>query len=411
MTNQPKIPYGKPLSPSKRSTAVGGHRGPKCTEKAALNQPCATTGSQAAQPSTAGHRWVAVLLTLALSGALVACSSSSHSANVAATQSTSEPATLQSPSASATPQPTSAPATSASSSPALATNIEDLQEAADSEPYDTEGVAQVNGVSYPDSHGAQFCFGSNERQWTYVLGRKYSSLEGTIGLSDNSVSTAKIRFEVLTDGRLVYSKDLQVGQSAVLNVPVTNVLQLELDTILLTQTGGCGAATGEWADMQVVGPSASATPQPTSAPATSASSSPALATNIEDLQEAADSEPYDTEGVAQVNGVSYPDSHGAQFCFGSNERQWTYVLGRKYSSLEGTIGLSDNSVSTAKIRFEVLTDGRLVYSKDLQVGQSAVLNVPVTNVLQLELDTILLTQTGGCGAATGEWADMQVVGP
>jgi len=134
-------------------------------------------------------------------------------------------------------------------------------------------------------------------------------------------------------------------------------------------------------------------------------------TSLQDLQPGADTEPYDTLGVAEVNGVSYPQSQGAQFCFGSHERKWTYVLERKYSSLQGTIGLSDNSVSTAKIEFNVLTDGRLVYSKDLQVGQSATLNVPVANALQLELDTILLTQDGGCGAATGEWADVQAVGP
>jgi NPCBM/NEW2 domain len=254
MTNQPNVPYGDPLGPGKRSVAVGSHRGPNRTEKAALDQPRATTGSQAARHAAARHRWVAVLLTVALAGALVACGSGGHSANVAATQSTSAPAALRTLSAPATPQPASAPATPVSSGPALATDVEDLQEAADSEPYDTEGVAQVNGVSYPDSLGAQFCFGSNERKWTYVLGRKYSSLQGTIGLSDNSVSTAEIRFQILADGRLVYSKDLQVGQSAALNVPVTNVLQLELDTILLTQAGGCGAATGEWADIQVVGP-------------------------------------------------------------------------------------------------------------------------------------------------------------
>jgi NPCBM/NEW2 domain-containing protein len=134
-------------------------------------------------------------------------------------------------------------------------------------------------------------------------------------------------------------------------------------------------------------------------------------TYIEDLQPTADSEPYDTQGVAQVNGVSYPHSEGAQFCFGSNERKWTYVLGRQYSSLQGTIGLSDNSVSDAKIEFDVLADGRLIYSKDLQVGQSATLNVPVTNVLQLGLNTTLLSQDGGCGAATGEWANIHVVGP
>jgi hypothetical protein len=210
-------------------------------------------GSRAVQHAAARRRWVAVLLTMALSGTLVACSSGSHSSNSpAATQSTSAPAALGTTSAPAT-ETTSAPATQ-SSSPALATYIEDFQATPDSDPYDTQGVAQVNGVSYPHSQGAQFCFGSNERKWTYVLGRKYSSLQGTIGLSDNSVATAKIRFEILADGRLVYSRDLQVGQSAPLNVPVSNVLQLELDTILLTHDGGCGAATGEWADIHAVGP-------------------------------------------------------------------------------------------------------------------------------------------------------------
>ena len=134
-------------------------------------------------------------------------------------------------------------------------------------------------------------------------------------------------------------------------------------------------------------------------------------TPIGNLQETTTSEPYDSQGVAQVNGVSYTNALGAQFCFGNNERQWTYVLERKYSLLQGTIGLSDNSVSSAKIRFRVFADGRQVYSKDLQVGQSVKLNVPVSNVLQVELDTILLTQDGGCGAATAEWADLQVVGP
>jgi hypothetical protein len=131
-------------------------------------------------------------------------------------------------------------------------------------------------------------------------------------------------------------------------------------------------------------------------------------TYVEDLQQAADNEPDDGEGIAEVNGTSYEHSRAAQFCFGSKERKWVFVLERKYTSFQGVIGLTDNSVSTAKIRFKVFADGQLIYSKDLQVGQSATLDIPVTNVLQLGLDTILLTQDGGCGAATGEWADISV---
>lgn len=202
-------------------------------------------GGQAIRQGAAWRGRAAALLTMTLLVTLVACGSGSHSpSSLATTQSASAPAAIRT---------TSAPATQLSG-PALVTYIEDLQATPDSEPYDTQGVAQVNGVSYLHSQGAQFCFGSNERKWTYVLGRKYSSFQGTIGLSDNSVSTAKIRFQILADGQLVYSKDLQVGQSAPLNVPVTNVLQIELDTILLTQDGGCGAATGEWADIHAVGP-------------------------------------------------------------------------------------------------------------------------------------------------------------
>lgn len=197
------------------------------------------------------HRLAAILLTLTLPGALAACGSAGNSANTPTTTRSATAVAAKTP--VATTGAASAPATpTLATSPAAATSIEDLQTTTDSEPYDTQGVAEVNGVSYPDSLGAQFCFGSNERMWTYVLERKYSVLQGTIGLSDNSDAAAKIRFEVLADGRLVYSKDLQVGQSAQLNVPVSNVLQLGLDTILLTQVGGCGQATGEWADAQVV---------------------------------------------------------------------------------------------------------------------------------------------------------------
>jgi NPCBM/NEW2 domain len=256
MTDQPKVSCDGPLGNRNGSTAVGNHKRPGSPGKAALAERCATIGDQATQHAAARHRWVAALLILALSGALVGCSSGSHSPNAsAAVKPASGPASTGSPAAPASTGSPAAPASpSSSGSPALVTYIEDLQPTADSEPYDTQGVAQINGVSYPHSQGAQFCFGSNERKWTYVLGRKYSFLQGTIGLSDNSVSTAKIEFDVLADGRLVYSKDLQVGQSTALNVSVTNVLQLGLNTTLLTQDGGCGAATGEWANIHVVGP-------------------------------------------------------------------------------------------------------------------------------------------------------------
>src|SRR5208283_827458 len=110
-----------------------------------IDQPkvsCATIGGQATRHAAARHRWVAALLTLALSGALAGCGSGSQSPNAeAAVKPASGPASTGSPAAPASPGSATAPAStgspaapvspSSSGSPALVTYIEDLQPTAD----------------------------------------------------------------------------------------------------------------------------------------------------------------------------------------------------------------------------------------------------------------------------------------
>jgi hypothetical protein len=160
-------------------------------------------------------------------------------------------------------------------------------------------------------------------------------------------------------------------------------------------------------------PSAAARPpgsvSPAAAPAPAVTTSAAAATYVDALPTAADSQPYNSQGVAQVNGVSYPHALGAGFC-PDGDLTWIYVLGRKYTTLQGVIGLTDESPSTAVVRFEVLTDGQTVYSKDLQVGQSATLNIPIGNALQLELHSIAMNGDAKCNGAQAEWANVRAVG-
>src|SRR6266568_3742663 len=181
--------------------------------------------------------------------------------------------------------------------------------------------------------------------------------------------------------------------------------------------GGGGGGGGANVNLNLPGASQNASSQVVAVPATttpadssmstdgpSSGAAASLTTALKDLPSANDSDPTDSGGVAQINGQTYADATGAQFCFGGTERKWTYVLERKYATLQGTVGLSDNSVPDAKIRFEVLVDGRSVYSKDLQVGQSAAVSVSVSGALRLELHSMLLTNSGGCGGSTAEWA-------
>jgi len=121
-----------------------------------------------------------------------------------------------------------------------------------------------------------------------------------------------------------------------------------------------------------------------------------------------DTDLYDTRGVANINGVVYTNSQGAQFCFGSTQRNWKYDLGRRYGSFLTTIGLNDNSNAKAVVRYEIFADERLLYSKDVSLGKSYSVDVSVKDVLRMRLVSTLLTTEGVCGEATAEWGDARL---
>lgn len=155
-----------------------------------------------------------------------------------------------SPEASPTgpPLPKTAPA-----APVTTAYLNELPYTPDSDPYDTRDTANINGNTYPRSQGAQFCFGSNRRNWEYNLGRKYRTFRATLGLDDNSERDAVVRFEVFADGRSIYRQDAHLRQAFPVNAPVNGALRLQLVSTLLSKEGGCGGATSEWGDARVEG--------------------------------------------------------------------------------------------------------------------------------------------------------------
>lgn len=136
-----------------------------------------------------------------------------------------------------------------------------------------------------------------------------------------------------------------------------------------------------------------------------------LTTYVEELPYTADSDPYDNRDIAQINGKSYPHSQAAQFCFGSHVRTWSYTLNRSYNHFRATVGLSDNSAAGAVIRFEVLADGRSVFTRDMERGQAAVIDLPVKDILTTTLVSTLLSEEGGCGRASAEWGEVRAERP
>ena len=136
--------------------------------------------------------------------------------------------------------------------------------------------------------------------------------------------------------------------------------------------------------------------------------SPSMITYIEDLPYTADSDPYDNRNIAHIDGRSYCHSQAAQFCFGSRERKWDYTLGRSYSHLRATVGLSDDSAAAAVVKFDILANGHSIFTKEMQRGQAVAIDLPVQNILTVTLISTLLSDEGSCGRATAEWAEVRV---
>ena len=111
-----------------------------------------------------------------------------------------------------------------------------------------------------------------------------------------------------------------------------------------------------------------------------------------------------------MNGVDYAHAISAQLDCSSTDT-YQYDLGRHFRSLTSKVGLSDNSVNTAKVLFEVIVDGRKVFSQNTTLGKPVALNVDVTGVLRLQVDATITNSCDSMGpSSTAVWADAELFG-
>ncbi|HEU5150993.1 MAG TPA: PASTA domain-containing protein [Iamia sp.] len=110
-------------------------------------------------------------------------------------------------------------------------------------------------------------------------------------------------------------------------------------------------------------------------------------------------------GEVEVNGETFPNS----LYYGAYESDCTaeYNLGRDWERFKATVGLSDDSESTAQVRFEVLVDGTSLFNEVLGLGATAEVDVDVSGGLRLVLR---ITSLDDYQDADGVWGDARLVG-
>lgn len=115
--------------------------------------------------------------------------------------------------------------------------LTDMTAVAQSDGYaDTETkTVEINAKQYLQSlswgcdneYADSYC-GSEGISAEYNLSRSYRRFQTTVGLGDTSPSEALFTFRVLGDGRVLYEKQLGLGQEQAIDVDVTGVLRLRL---------------------------------------------------------------------------------------------------------------------------------------------------------------------------------------
>ena len=229
-----------------------------------------TDGKVAISRSTAVLACVLLVLFGAVSGGIVTHIGSQIRSGQGATEDPSATAAVPSatpsmPTPSITPSPSEGNSTSPtpSPSPSPSPTPEPSEESTTSEETsDTSNSHRLTSLE-PLNSGTSFSIGNatvNTQQYTqsilfggcwscgaeYNIERTWETFEATIGIDDNAEFDADVTFQVRTDGDLIASETLSLGESQEISVDIKNALRLRID---VETTGEFGRSwTAVWAD-------------------------------------------------------------------------------------------------------------------------------------------------------------------
>ncbi|MFG2164758.1 NPCBM/NEW2 domain-containing protein [Micromonospora chersina] len=107
--------------------------------------------------------------------------------------------------------------------------------------------------------------------------------------------------------------------------------------------------------------------------------------------------------AATVSGKRYEQSVVASTCFATNDETESFNLGKRYTRFKATVGVADTAPNDYRTRFTVLVDGEAVFQRELALGNTAAVDVPLTGALRLMLKVESVGLTSCDDAAV--WAE------
>jgi len=224
-------------------------------------------------------------------------------------------------------------------------------------------------------------------------------------------------YEVVSKASPIVGKTIEAGSAVVLTVPVPpgtlpdvmgsvfakakrdlESYGIEVTVIEVLQEG---------TDQQVIDQVPKGGDPFTTAVTLTVSRQPAIVF-VADLDTVDSGDIYDFDtGAAQVNGTVYTRSV-LIYPYNSGGAFVEYDLARRYLRLRGLVGPVDQVSAESTFKIEIFVDGTKVYDQTLGLGQTAPIDIDVTNVLRLRIQVTRLSGKGGAGDVA--FADLQILG-
>ncbi|MEU9829633.1 NPCBM/NEW2 domain-containing protein [Micromonospora chersina] len=107
--------------------------------------------------------------------------------------------------------------------------------------------------------------------------------------------------------------------------------------------------------------------------------------------------------AATVSGKRYEQSVVASTCYATNDGTESFNLGKRHTRFHATVGVADDAPDDNRTRFTVLVDGEAVFRRELGLGDTAAVDVPLTGALRLILKVESVGLTSCDDAAV--WAE------
>ncbi len=120
-------------------------------------------------------------------------------------------------------------------------------------------------------------------------------------------------------------------------------------------------------------------------------------------------ESYFTDNLSAVavNGETIPEALGSERCRSGSASSWEFNIGRDWDTFEATVGLTDNSKSSAgQARFKVVVDNEVRWEQIVGFGQAVDVSANVKDGLRLTL----LIEPLNDGCAIYVWGSPQLTG-